>query len=104
MRSCSGQTTKCGTSWRFTQSTPRTGQPSEPLLLTPSYLLSAEALLATSAFLTVPLNIVREVKEMDCLAKLVTCGCCRIQYTSGEIEELDLQEIIREGHMSLITQ
>jgi hypothetical protein len=29
---------------------------------------------------------------------------CRIQYTSGEIEELDLDEIIREGHMSLITQ
>ena len=29
---------------------------------------------------------------------------CRIQYTSGEIEELDLEEIIREGHMSLITQ
>ncbi|KAK9901574.1 hypothetical protein WJX75_002674 [Coccomyxa subellipsoidea] len=28
----------------------------------------------------------------------------KIQYTSGEIEELDLQEIIREGHMSLITQ
>lgn len=28
----------------------------------------------------------------------------RIQYTSGEIEELDLEEIIREGHMSLITQ
>jgi hypothetical protein len=27
---------------------------------------------------------------------------CRIQYTSGEIEELDLDEIIREGHMSLI--
>lgn len=29
---------------------------------------------------------------------------CRIQYTSGEIEELDLEEIIRLGHMSLITQ
>ena len=28
---------------------------------------------------------------------------CRIQYTSGEVEELDLEEIIREGHMSLIT-
>ncbi|CAK0764550.1 hypothetical protein CVIRNUC_003169 [Coccomyxa viridis] len=28
----------------------------------------------------------------------------KIQYTSGEIEELDLDEIIREGHMSLITQ
>ena len=32
------------------------------------------------------------------------CGLSRIQYTSGEIEELDLEEIIREGHMSLITQ
>ena len=31
-------------------------------------------------------------------------SCCRIQYTSGEFEDLDLEEIIREGHMSLITQ
>ena len=29
---------------------------------------------------------------------------CRIQYTSGEFEDLDLNEIIREGHMSLICQ
>ena len=28
---------------------------------------------------------------------------CRITYTSGEEEELKLDEIIREGHMSLIT-
>ncbi|KAK9816543.1 hypothetical protein WJX72_001746 [[Myrmecia] bisecta] len=28
----------------------------------------------------------------------------KIQYTSGEFEDLDLEEIIREGHMSLITQ
>ena len=29
---------------------------------------------------------------------------CRIQYTSGEFEDLDLTEIIKEGHMSLICQ
>ncbi len=29
---------------------------------------------------------------------------CRVQYTSGEFEELDLEETIREGHMSLITR
>jgi len=28
----------------------------------------------------------------------------RIMYTDGSTEELDLDEIIRDGHMSLITQ
>ncbi|KAK9826041.1 hypothetical protein WJX74_007354 [Apatococcus lobatus] len=28
----------------------------------------------------------------------------KVQYTSGEFEELDLEETIREGHMSLITR
>ena len=31
-------------------------------------------------------------------------GNNRIMYTDGSTEELDLEEIIRDGHMSLITQ
>lgn len=27
---------------------------------------------------------------------------CRVQYTSGEVEELNLEEIITDGHMSIL--
>ena len=64
-----------------------------------------------------PVGIMLQVSSMlNRLCRLASHACslqtplrldmtsCRIQYTSGEIEELDLDEIIREGHMSLITQ
>jgi hypothetical protein len=32
------------------------------------------------------------------------CGHAQIMYVTGETEELDLREIVREGHMSLISE
>ena len=49
-------------------------------------------------------HVISRMESEISFANSVTMFCCRIQYTSGEIEELDLEEIIREGHMSLITQ
>ena len=40
----------------------------------------------------------------DALQLKLLLAYARIQYTSGEFEDLDLNEIIREGHMSLICQ
>ena len=35
--------------------------------------------------------------------KLKSCLLLQIMYVTGETEELDLLEIVREGHMSLIS-
>ena len=36
--------------------------------------------------------------------QLTGCLClCSIKYTNGDEEELDLNEVIDEGHMSLLT-
>ena len=33
---------------------------------------------------------------------LLTMVSCRVMYDTGEVEELDLNEVIKDGHMSLL--
>ncbi len=33
----------------------------------------------------------------------VGVSCCRVMYDTGEVEELDLNEVIRDGHVSLLS-
>ena len=34
---------------------------------------------------------------------LLPC-CCSVQYATGETEALDLDEVVRDGHMSLLAE
>ena len=72
--SCTGRTTRCGTLSRYRTSTPRRASQSAPAGHPPG-LLGGCAHRPTQR---------------------------RIAYTNGEVEELDLGEIISDGHMSLL--
>ncbi len=44
-------------------------------------------------------QVLPPVERFSCTAVLL---CFRVQYTSGEVEDLSLEEIIAEGHMSIL--